>query len=172
MSCICLLLAFVSCSSSPSAPQVPGTVETAHLREIYHLLHGYMLAGDSFPGSFADLRPEYVKDPTIFLSTASNIVPGTLATIEEWTDFIYIGGMSLGTPMAALVISPPENHQGKYGYVLFDGGKISRLSAAETRALILDPLHEETISPVTNVALIRQVMTVRVPKKLRQYYDR
>lgn len=67
-------------------------------------------------------------------------VPGAISNAEAWTDYIYVGnGDDGGMCDVALVISPPENHGGEYGYVAWGCGNVGKLPAAAVRSLIKAP---------------------------------
>jgi hypothetical protein len=166
-----LVLAVHGCSQPTVSSKAGESDQTSQdFEKICRLLRDQMLAGDSFPKSLAELRPDLATNLSLFVCESTGSRPGTLPEIEEWTDYIYIGNMPPVIPGAAMLISPPENHSGEAGYVLFAGCTVSRLSPSDVRRLIKDPLCMATNSPPNNVAYVRQLLQIRIPKRLRPYY--
>lgn len=99
--------------------------------------------GDRFPSSLAALAvctnyPNFSN--TLLVCPATGHVPGAISNVEAWTDYIYVGnGLEGGMCDVALLISPPENHGGKFGYVLWGCGNVTQLDASYVRALIKAP---------------------------------
>jgi hypothetical protein len=124
---------------------------------------------DTFPRTLAELEPFRV-DPQLFVCPGTGGRPGSIRDVEDWTDYVYVGNNSEVVPRAALVISPPVNHGGKYGYVLTVDLFIARLPAHEVEMLIKEPWLLSTNTPASNIAYMRQHITVRIPKRLQSYY--
>ncbi len=95
-----------------------------------------------------------------------------MRSVEEWTDYIYIGNAWEGIPRAVLVISPPQNHGGKYGYAVCVDGYITRLTEIQIRALVDEPWGLDTNASVSNINYLKKQIFVNVPKKWRRYYLR
>jgi hypothetical protein len=95
-------------------------------------------SGDKFPPSLASLS--YFTNYALFVCPTTGHVPGTMSNVEEWTDYIYVSGGNQGTMCnVALLISPPENHGGKFGYVLWGYDYVVQLPTDQVRALIKEP---------------------------------
>src|ERR1700722_3888512 len=86
-----------------------------------------------------DLAPPGLLKPELFVGPATGHKPGPIKSVSEWSDYIYVGKMPDEMIGAAVVISPPENHGGEYGYVLFNGSWPFRLPADQVRQLITNP---------------------------------
>jgi len=57
--------------------------------------------------------------PDLFVCPGSWNKPGSLNNAMEWTDYIYVTGLSTSTPPGVpVLICPPENHLGKGGCIL------------------------------------------------------
>ncbi len=156
-----LALVYSACSPSPSSStQSTDTYTSNNLVQIHLLLRG----GNSFK-LFTPL------DPGLFVCPGTGSKPGLMGEIEEWTDYIYIGGLTDNALQnAAQIISPPENHNGKYGYVLFVDGSVWRLPPEQVRRLIKNPFSMATNEPADVVAYESKRITVNVPKRLKLYY--
>lgn len=77
---------------------------------------------------------------TLLVCPTTGHVPGAISNVEDWTDYVYVGnGDDGGMCDVALLISPPENHGGKFGYVLWGCGNVTQLDASHVRALIKAP---------------------------------
>ena len=118
-----------------------------------------------------DLAPPGLMKPELFVCPATGHKPGAIKSVSEWSDYIYVGKMADYMIGAALVICPPENHGGKYGYVLFNGVLSSRLPADQVRRLITNPF-----CMVTNLSegLIKHSVTnvvIQIPDRLKPYYS-
>ena len=169
-----LALVYSACSPSPSSStQSTDTYTSNNLVQIHLLLRG----GNSFPRSLRELGdPVNAKlftslNPGLFVCPGTGRKPGLMGEIEEWTDYIYIGGLTDNALQnAAQIISPPENHNGKYGYVLFVDGSVWRLPPEQVRRLIKNPFSMATNEPADVVAYESKRITVNVPKRLKLYY--
>jgi hypothetical protein len=73
-------------------------------------------------------------------------------------------------PLTALLISPPENHGGKCGYVVLVAGSIRRLSPEETREVIKQPWLLSTHATRDNIAYLKEGLSVNVPNHLQRFY--
>lgn len=136
---------------------------------IWSLLHNAAGDRDRFPNSLSELKLS-PQDEKLFVYPCTGSRPGTPDTIEEWTDYIYVGGVWDGVPKTALIISPPENHQGKYGYVLCVGLWVFRLPPDQVRMLVKEPWLLATNTPPDNVNYLKKQITVHVPKRLQKLY--
>jgi len=57
--------------------------------------------------------------PDLFVCPGSGNKPGSLTNVMEWTDYIYVTGLSTSTPPGVpVLLCPPENHKGKGGSIL------------------------------------------------------
>jgi hypothetical protein len=168
---ICLLI--LGCAKQPfsgaNIAQDTDLIVSNQFRQIYVQLRYAMDDSDHFPHSFAELNQLSV-DKNLFVCPGTGSRATALATIEEWTDYIYIGNDTEQVPRAALVISPPENHRGEYGYVLFVDGVILRLPPDQVRMLVKEPWLLATNTPPDNVNYLKKRIAVHVPKRLQTFY--
>lgn len=146
-----------------------------NLAQIYIVLKDAVgPSGAYFPKTLGDLSNN--PDPNLFICSGAESRPGKMTDIVEWTDLIYVGNLTDSFIMgAALMISPPENHGGVYGYVLFSDGRVERLPAGQIRQLINDPFMMATleVSPSDtsyNIEHEKKRAIVNVPKRLNKYY--
>lgn len=174
----CLIFAVIilclSCSPSSSLDKQPASqTMSSNLNQVYLVLR----KGNILPTTLAELGlPVNQKlfssvNSNLFVCPGTGSKPGPMSQIEEWTDYIYAGSPFADSLMnVALIISPPENHDGTSGYVLFSGGVISRLPTEKVRRLIADPFCLATNESLQNITSARQITVMSVPKRLRTYY--
>lgn len=158
-----------STTSTADKGRSTDTVVTNNLRQIWFLLRDAMGESDSFPKTLAELnQPGLARD--LFVCPGTGSRPGPMLSVEEWTDYIYVGAVWEGVPHTALVISPPENHGGKYGYAVCVDGYLARLPAKEIHQLIRRPWLLDTNAPENNLNHLKEQISIRVPKRLRSSY--
>lgn len=171
--CIISSLLISGCSSS-SLSRANAEVEmdaavSNQLKQIWAELRGEMGESDHFAKSLVDLRLP-ARKRKLFVSPETGSRPGDQNSIEKWTDFIYVGNCSEEVPRAALVISPPENHHGEYGFILCVDGEIFKLPAEQVRMSIATPWLLATNTPQGNLDSLKGRITVFVPDRLRSAY--
>jgi hypothetical protein len=178
LSVICLLCAGIGLGCLPNSSKVKNRLQTSddidavvtnNLTQIYYSLLDEVESGDHFTWSFSNLNSQ-ASHLGVFVSPGSGSVPDSLNTVEKWSDFIYVGNLEDVVPSAAMIISPPENHQGKYGYVMLVGGRLIRLPADQVRAIVSDPCLTATNTLQAKIDLLKQRLTLRVPDRLQRYY--
>jgi hypothetical protein len=153
--------------------QATGSVDTCVSNCLYQIGLALMdEAGDRnhFVWSFSYLK-EAQTEPGIF-SCCNTTNPSTASgSVDKWTDYILIGNTPVDwIPQAPIVISPPENHGGKYGYVLYPGLTISRFPADTVRALIREPWCLATNESSDVVEFYKTSVHVQVPDRFRSIY--
>lgn len=157
--------------SLPSAhSESPDVVVTNNLRQIWSLLHDAMGDGDSFPRTLAELNRTSVNG-NLFICPGIRSQAASMSTVEEWGDYIYIGNVWEGVARAALIISPPENHGGNYGYVVCVDGYMTSLPPAQIRTLVNQPWRLDTNASLSNIDYLKKQLSIRVPKRLRPFYS-
>jgi len=108
-----------------------------NMMAIYWKLVEWESSDDKFPPSFSVLTN---VSPSLFVCPNSGHLPGAMTNVDQWTDYIYMPSAHDWIRLdLAVLIDPPENHEGKYGYVLFGGGWVKQLPADKVRALIKEP---------------------------------
>jgi hypothetical protein len=142
---------------------------TKNLMQCWSILLGELGKSDGYPQSLRDLTLKESSDYSFFVLPGSTNQTTSISSIEQWTDYIYIGN-GIPMPGAALMISPPENHGGNSGYVLLQGGVVLRMSPVEIRRLIANPLMLVSNQPPQVVEYQRNRITVCIPDKLLPYY--
>jgi hypothetical protein len=98
------------------------------MKRVYFELRDALGDGDHFPVSFAEMKSRSVNRH-LFILPGSGSKIGNMESVEDWTDFIYVGNNTELVPDVALIISPPENHGGEYGYVVEVDGVFVKLPA-------------------------------------------
>jgi hypothetical protein len=99
-----------------------------------------------------------------------------MTNVEEWSDYIFIGGgMEGGMCDVALLICPPENHGGKYGHVIWGCGwgrdLPVTLPADRIRALIREPWSRSIgIRGSGFDEFVKPELRVRIPERFRSAY--
>jgi hypothetical protein len=147
----------------------PEGVITNQLVQLWSTIHDLSVEQNRFPLKLADLRSTSLStDLLVCPGTGSR--PGSLASVEEWSDFIYIGGAWDGVPDCALIISPPENHGDEYGYIVCVDGHFFRLPPNSVRRTIQEPWRLDDDASPANIDYLKQCLWLRVPKRLQQYY--
>jgi len=134
-----IALTIAGCGRKQSSEIIPhDTCSTNMLAIYFELLDWTLPSGDLFPPSLASLTD--CTNNALFVCPTTGHVPGAMSNVENWTDYIYVSGGDEGTMCdVALLISPPENHGGKYGYALWGCDYVSQLPADQVRALIKEP---------------------------------
>jgi len=94
-----------------------------------------MFAGDHdemFPSKLVDIRRYMADQAKIFICPRSGNKPGTIETVDGWTDYVYISGLSeTNSPSEILMYCPIENHGGEGGNILFLDGHVEWFNAEE-----------------------------------------
>lgn len=145
------------------------SVLTNRLWQIWEALHDANVEANRYPTNLRHLRTNSF-DPMWFICPGTGSQPGNLDRPDEWGDFIYVGGVWDGVPLTALLISPPENHDEKCGYVVLVAGSIRRLSPAETRQVIREPWLLSTNATPDNITYLKEKLSINVPRRLQRYY--
>jgi hypothetical protein len=145
------------------------SVLTNRLWKLWEALHDANVEADRYPINLRHLRTNSF-DPLWFICPGTGSQPGALERVDEWGDFIYVGGVWDGVPLTALLISPPENHSEKCGYVVLVAGSIRRLSPKETREVIKQPWLLSTDATPDNIAYLKEELSVNVPMHLQRFY--
>lgn len=144
-------------------------VESNNLFHIWLLLREGMGESDHFQSNLADFSfPQ--TNANLFVSPETANKPGDIKTIADWTDYIYIGNNTEQIPLAALVVSPPENYDGKYGIVLCVAGTIIKLPPEEIKAVLNKPWILDRTASTNNVEYMKQRIKINVPSKMRNQY--
>ncbi|HWY75418.1 MAG TPA: hypothetical protein VN281_07370 [Verrucomicrobiae bacterium] len=171
-------LFLASCAPVSRSTAVPSDLVCSNnlVRIAYLLKDAVGPSGAWYPKRLNEL-PNSVN-PSLFICQGTGSHAGRMADIDDWTDLIYVGNLTDDFVMhVALVISPPENHSGSYGYVLFAEGDVCRLASQEVRQLINDPFSEATLAysasdTPDNVAGEKHRAIINIPRKYRAMYTK
>lgn len=129
--------------------------------------------GDHLPVSFTEIESTGI-DRRCFVCPNSESNIGSMKSIAQWTDFIYFGNCKEYLPDAALIVSPPENHHGEYGYLLNQGGIFFKLPAAQLRRVVAEPWLLATNAPMNNIEDFkkgfREEIVIQMPNRLKNLY--
>lgn len=158
------------CRRSQTKEEESASACMLNLQEAYWALRVRLGDGYRFPASLSSLA-ETTTNSAIFVCPGSGHEAGAMTNVEDWTDFIYVGNHEdIQDPDFALLISPPENHGGRFGLVLWHGGNVVRLSPEQTRRLIEAPWFLATNAPNDHIEGLKRILTVQVPKRFENLY--
>lgn len=80
---------------------------------------------DVYPQRFGEIIPYVSRHAAIFVCAESGNEVGAIETVDEWTDYGYIAGLSTtSAPNAILAYCDPKNHNGEGRNILFVDGHI------------------------------------------------
>ena len=183
--CIWLMVCITACSKSTTlsdkvTPESDITVSN-NLQHIIVRLYCTISSGGEYPKKLSGLVEYDAKikrlesgslelNPNDFVCPGTGTHPGRMTNVDEWTDYIYVGGASDGVPGIALLISPPENHHGEYGYVVTEDKGILRLPPGEVRALVKEPWLWATNTDAAILESVKRNLQINIPVRLRSYY--
>jgi hypothetical protein len=143
----------------------------ANLQAVALLLRTSIPTEPDYPKSLKELA-SLTTNNIIFVCPATGHKPADKANVEEWTDYIYIGNLPdvAQDPKVALLICPPENHDNRYGNVVWLTREVERMSTEKIRSLIITPWCFATNAPQNEIKNLKERTTIRVPKGLRSFY--
>ena len=134
-------MVFVACNRTAPSESGLDPYVVKRLQKLHYALRTAQGESDIFPSSFQDSSP-YVEDLSIFAMTGHDRGGGMVATnVNEWTDLVYFGNqMDVTDHRVALVVSPPQNHDGAFGDGLFQTGSVKKFVADMIDKIIDDTL--------------------------------
>jgi hypothetical protein len=92
-----------------------------------------MYAGDHdnlFPDKLRQVTQYVGYQPQLFVCSESRNKPESIETVDKWTDYVYISGLTAtSSPNAVLAYCQPKNHKGEGGNVLSVDGHIEWFNA-------------------------------------------
>jgi hypothetical protein len=98
-----------------------------------------------------------------------------MTNVEQWSDYVYAANVQDMLKVGvAVLICPPENHNGKFGHALYGGGNVMRLPPEQIKALVAEPwcIHtpgQDSVGGFTNLA--RTSIIVRIPERFQRIYS-
>jgi hypothetical protein len=97
-----------------------------------------MYEGDhngSYPTNWGSIT-NYAESARLFRCVGVSASPGALESVDEWSDFILVPGLSSNDPFdTILAYEPLRNHHGEGGNVLLRNYEVYWRSAKEYRSL-------------------------------------
>src|SRR6266705_1566176 len=140
LSSIFAVLFLIGCASRPHSDNPEGTICAQNLHKLGVELRAAIPVAPEYPGSLADLAT-VTTNRSLFTCPNTRRPGGDLKIVEDWSNYIYVANLPdlFSDTHVALLICPPENHSGNYGYVLWLDGVAQKLSAPDIRNLIATP---------------------------------
>jgi len=84
---------------------------------------------DQYPQDLQTLAIEMKLEPKLFVCPSSKHVAGSLSNLNEWTDYVYIQGLSAtNNAHIPLAYELPINHNGEGVNVLYNDGTVRWLN--------------------------------------------
>jgi hypothetical protein len=177
---ICSAIMLAGCSAERSSVKTDAC--TTNLTAIWRELKIWDWNGDSLPSSFAQLP--LTNNPALFVCPDSGHSVGAMSNVVQWTDYIHVTGPPESMMLdVAVLICPPENHNGEFGHVIFgDGAKMIRLPAEKVRALVKEPwsmpssarnsirIYGSDGKTIPFAEQMRTTTTIHIPERLRSVY--
>ncbi|MDP6525252.1 MAG: DUF1559 domain-containing protein [Kiritimatiellia bacterium] len=79
--------------------------------------------GKAFPPRFVDIRNYMADQASMFICPTFGNEPGPIGTVDEWTDYAYVVGLSeTNAPNTIVMYCHPKNHGGDGANILFLDG--------------------------------------------------
>ena len=145
-----------------------------NLTSMWWLLKDWVGDGDTFPPGLSSLAESATNLDLFICSGSGRRAPpsASITNVDAWSDYIYVANQRDTPPdMVPLLISPPENHGGHYGYVVWNySSKAAQLPASRIRALVVTPWCMETNATELQLQMLKEEIVVRVPDHLRKFY--
>jgi hypothetical protein len=92
---------------------------------------------EQYPQDLQTLAIEMKLPPKLFICPQSKHVAGSLSNLNEWTDYVYIHGLSATNDAnVPVVFEFPANHNGVGGNVLYNDGSLCWWNAKDLRKCI------------------------------------
>lgn len=86
--------------------------------------------GKAYPPGFVDAGEYLAHQPKLFICRESGNEHGPFETVDEWSDYVYMSGLTESSPEdAVLAYCDPRNHDGDGGNILFVDGHVEWFNA-------------------------------------------
>jgi len=96
-----------------------------------------MYAGDHrerYPEKLADTGRYLAYKSQMFACPGSGNRAGDIKTVDEWTDYVYLSGLSESVPPdTILMYCPPKNHEWEFGNILFADGHVEAFESVASK---------------------------------------
>jgi len=159
------------CAAKSTKPDTAGKIRCLdNLQAVALVLRTSIPTEPDYPLTLTDTSN---TNASLFVCPSTGHKPGDMASVEEWSDYIYVGNLLdvAQDPKVALLICPPENHDGKYGYVVWLTREVAQLSAPDIRRLIMTPWCFATNAPADQIERLKKRVSVRIPRRLRAVFS-
>ena len=84
----------------------------------------------AYPSNFSAMSSYVTDEPSLFVCYSAGSETGSIATVDEWTDYTYVHGLSkTSKPDCVLAYCTAKNHKGKGGNILFLDGHVEWFNA-------------------------------------------
>jgi len=138
----------------------------AHLRELW--MAAAKMRDYRYPETFEAVAHS-VPDRSIFLATCDTSRVGSASNLLEWTDFIYFGNVAEGSGVP-LIISPGDNHGGRFAYVVYNDGSLAKVNPDYAARLILQPWVATGNFTESNIKFFKERINLQIPGKFKARY--
>lgn len=136
--CVCLLgltFAFLIPALTNTSHHPPHQRCCNNLKQVGLALRMY--AGDNgekFPGELADLGRYLGYQSSVFICPASDREGDDIKIVDDWTDYVYIPGLSESLPSdTVLLYCPARNHGWEFGNVVFVNGAVRSFKSVTSK---------------------------------------
>jgi hypothetical protein len=169
---IILALVFLGCERTTKFRASADDLCLTNMEQIWFVLQRDLDSGAYYASNLATFA-QICTNKEIFVCPSTGHQAGSLKTVMEWTDYIYFANEEEASRNLPVLICPPENHNGKFGHVSWNGGYEERLPPEQIRSLIELPWSRMTnyVDPLT-MYYIKSNTFVQIPPKLRSHYPK
>jgi prepilin-type processing-associated H-X9-DG protein len=88
--------------------------------------------GKVFPDNLVQVRRYVHHSVGLFTCPTSGNEPGPFETVDKWTDYVYLQGLTESSAEdAILAYCPAKNHDGEGGNILFADGHVEWFDSEE-----------------------------------------
>jgi hypothetical protein len=156
---VSILLTGSGCQNSRGDKEICGK----NVRILLDACFGFGTEGLRLPKDFGEIKAR-VPNKTVFLCSLTKQPVGDWTNVHEWTDFIYVGGLTImDDAQLPVIICRAENCGGEFGYVGFLDGSVQQRSKSEIAHLIVEPWAEVKKLDTNQKDELKRRIVVRVP---------
>ena len=92
-----------------------------------------------YPDKLVELSRYVGHQSSLLFCPISGSKPGPIETVDEWTDYVYVSGLSeTNAPDTVLMYCPAKNHRGAGGNVLFADGHVEWFNSKHSKDFVED----------------------------------